>query len=69
MKKDGSRTIKEIRTPIKREVDAFVEELLKKYPEILGSLTLENLISQEVGWAIEEIRREGRTLTNKERWS
>lgn len=68
MKKDGSRTIKEIKNPIKREIDAFTEELIKKYPEIIGSLTLERFLSQEIGWAIEEIRREGRTLTNKERW-
>ena len=61
------RTQKEIKPIIKNEVDAFVLELMKKFPEIEGS-SLENYVAEEVRGAIYEIKNYGKVLSNKERW-
>ena len=61
------RTQKELKPMIKKDVDAFAEMLMEKYPEITRT-SLVNFISTELSWAIDEINHEGRVLTNKERW-
>ena len=68
MKKNGMRTVKEVRPMIKAEVDAFVVHLMEAYPEIASSIVLRDLAEKEVGTAIEELRTLGKVLTNKERW-
>jgi len=60
------RTQKELKPQIKKDVDAFVVELLQKYPEIART-SLEDYVRQEVLLAFGEMR-DGRILTNAERW-
>jgi hypothetical protein len=62
-----NRTQKEIKPMIKKDVDAFIAELLNKYPEIAGT-SLEDYVRFETGRAIREIADFGKVLTNKERW-
>ena len=61
------RKQKEIKPIIKNEIDTFVLELMKKFPEIEGS-SLEVYIVEEVRGAIYEIKNYGKVLSNKERW-
>lgn len=61
------RTQKEIKPMIKKEVDAFVTELLAKYPEI-AKTSLVNYVGNEATLAITEITTFGKVLTNRERW-
>ena len=62
------RTVKELRNDVKKDVDAFVIEMIEKYPEILTSTTLQNLMEKEIGIAFVEIEDDGRILSMKERW-
>ena len=62
-----NRTQKELKPVIKKDVDAFVTELMKKYPEI-AKTSLKTFITDEVGRAMVEIETYGRVRTNKERW-
>ena len=62
-----NRTQKEIKPMIKKDVDAFITELLDKYPEIART-SLEDYVRDEAKRAIREITDYGRVLTNKERW-
>ena len=62
------RTVKELRNDVKKDVDAFVIEMLEKYPEILSSATLQNLMEKEIGIALVEIEYDGRIHNMKERW-
>lgn len=62
------RTQKELKPMIKADVDAFVAELLNKYPEILQT-SLEGYAEKEIGYGFEEIKYFGKILTNKERWT
>lgn len=61
------RKQKEIKPIIKNEIDTFVLELMKKFPEIEGS-SLEVYVVEEVRGAIYEIKNYGKVLSNKERW-
>jgi hypothetical protein len=60
------RTQKEIKPAIKAEVDAFITELMEKYPEIART-SLKTYITTEARQAMEEIETYGRVWTNKER--
>ena len=62
-----NRTQKEIKPMIKKDVDAFIVELMNKYPEIART-SLEDYVRDEAKRAIREITDYGRVLTNKERW-
>ena len=62
------RTVKELRYDVKKDVDAFVIEMIEKYPEILTSATLQNLMEKEIGIAFVEIEDDGRIHSMKERW-
>ena len=68
MKKNGMRTVKEVRPMIKAEVDAFIVRLMEAYPEIATSTSLRDLVEKESGIAIAEILEFGKVLTNRERW-
>ena len=61
------RTQKEIKPAIKAEVDAFITELMEKYPEIART-SLKTYITDEARRAMCEIEDYGKVLTNKERW-
>ena len=61
------RTQKEIKPLIKAEVDAFMVELIKKYPEIPNS-SLVDFIGDETRRATYEYLFHGHPLSNKERW-
>jgi hypothetical protein len=61
------RTQKELKPIIKKEVDAFVTEMVEKYPEILRT-SLKTFIEQEMGKAFYEMEEYGKVLTNAERW-
>lgn len=61
------RTQKELKPMIKAEVDAFIAELMNKYPEIART-SLETYIKDEASRAMYEITEFGRVLTNTERW-
>ena len=65
--KKNERTQKEIKPLIKAEVDAFIAELMNKYPEIARS-GLRTYITDEARAAMHEIEEYGKVLTNKERW-
>ena len=58
----------EQRNDVKKDVDAFVIEMIEKYPEILTSTTLQNLMEKEIGIAFVEIEDDGRIHSMKERW-
>ena len=62
-----NRTQKEIKPMIKKDVDAFITELLEKYPEI-AKTSLVDYVRDETSHAIHEITYYGRVLTNRERW-
>ena len=61
------RTQKEIKPAIKKDVDAFVTELMGKYPEIARTSLVE-YVENEVSHAIYELTFYGKIFTNKERW-
>ena len=61
------RTQKEIKPAIKAEVDAFVIQLMEKYPEIANT-SLKNYITDEAFRAMHEMEDYGKVLTNTERW-
>lgn len=65
--KTNKRTQKELKPMIKKDVDAFVMEIIEKYPEIKGT-SLEDYIAQTVKYAFYDIREFGKIRTNKERW-
>ena len=61
------RTQKELKPAIKKDVDAFVIELLAKYPEISKS-SLTDYVKTELAMAMYEVREYDKVLTNRERW-
>lgn len=61
------RTQKEIKPAIKKDVDAFVTELMEKYPEIART-SLVKYVENEVSHAIHELTFYGKIFTNGERW-
>ena len=62
------RTVKEIRPELKKEVDNFILAMLEKYPEIMNSVSLQESMKDEIGFALNEIKLNNKILTNKERW-
>ena len=61
------RTQKELKPLIKKDVDAFVIELLAKYPEISKS-GLTDYVKTELAMAMYEVKEYDKVLTNRERW-
>lgn len=61
------RTQKELKPIIKKEVDAFIAELMNKYPEI-AKTSLQDFVRDEADRAMYEIAQFGEILSNKKRW-
>lgn len=65
--KTNKRTQKELKPMIKRDVDAFVLEMIEKYPEISGT-SLEEYIADTAKRAFYDLTEFGKIRTNWERW-
>jgi hypothetical protein len=63
----NGRPQREIKPAIKAEVDAFIIQLMEKYPEIARS-SLKTYIKDEASAAMSEYEVFGKVLTNRERW-
>ena len=63
----NGRPQREIKPAIKAEVDAFIIQLMEKYPEIART-SLKTYIKDEASAAMGEYEVFGKVLTNRERW-
>lgn len=67
MKNNNTRTVSELRTPVRKEVATFIAKLVEEYPEILTRKTLSAIVEEETILCIAEHKEYGKSLSNAQR--